>query len=92
MGLFTKSKKIKQSDPSKNGLKLVMLGIIPLQFFLIIAFYNSMTAGLTALSEFWLGVNLLVFAALLGVYRYGIKKNSEISISQINFQNEKNNY
>ena len=59
---------------SISGLKLVMLGLVILQVLLTITIYNSIASGLIQLSQFWLGVNLLVFAALFGVYQYGIKK------------------
>ncbi len=59
---------------SISGLKLVMLGLVIIQVFLTITIYNSIASGLIQLSQFWFGVNLLVFAALFGVYQYGIKK------------------
>jgi len=64
------SKKVSQINSSKNGLKLVMLGIIVLQVFLTVATYNSSIGGLDNLTLFLLGLNLLVFAALLIVYKY----------------------
>jgi len=59
---------------SKSSLNLVMLGLVIIQVFLTITIYNLITSGLILLSEFWFGVNLLVFAALFGVYQFGIKK------------------
>ena len=64
---------------SISGLKLVMLGLVILQVLLTITIYNSIASGLIQLSQFWLGVNLLVFAALFGVYQYGIKKRKIIN-------------
>jgi len=66
------SKNVSQINSSKNGLKLVMLGIIVLQVFLTIATFNSSIEGLGNLTLLLLGINLLGFAALFGVYRYGI--------------------
>jgi len=59
---------------SISGLKLVMLGLVIIQVFLTITIYNAITSGLILLAEFWFGVNLLAFAAVFGVYHYGIKK------------------
>jgi hypothetical protein len=56
-----------------------MLGLVILQVFLTITIYNSIASGLIQLSQFWFGVNLLVFAALFGVYQYGIKKRKIIN-------------
>ena len=64
---------------SISGLKLVMLGLVIIQVLLTITIYNSIVSGLIQLSQFWLGVNLLVFAALFGVYQYGIKKRKIIN-------------
>jgi len=64
---------------SLSGLKLVMLGLVIIHVFITITIYNSITSGLTQLSEFWFGVNLLVFAAIFGVYQYGIKKRKIIN-------------
>ena len=64
---------------SISGLKLVMLGLVILQVLLTITIYNSIASGLIQLSQFWFGVNLLVFAALFGVYQYGIKKRKIIN-------------
>jgi hypothetical protein len=64
---------------SISGLKLVMLGLVIIHVFITITIYNSITSGLTQLSEFWFGVNLLVFAAIFGVYQYGIKKRKIIN-------------
>jgi len=64
---------------SLSGLKLVMLGLVIVQVFLTITIYNSIASGLIQLSQFWFGVNLLVFAALFGVYQYGIKKRKIIN-------------
>ena len=64
---------------SLSGLKLVILGLVIIHVFITITIYNSITSGLTQLSEFWFGVNLLVFAAIFGVYQYGIKKRKIIN-------------
>jgi len=64
---------------SISGLKLVMLGLVIIQILLTITIYNSIASGLIQLSQFWFGVNLLVFAALFGVYQYGIKKRKIIN-------------
>jgi len=64
---------------SISGLKLVMLGLVILQVLLTITIYNLIASGLIQLSQFWFGVNLLVFAALFGVYQYGIKKRKIIN-------------
>jgi len=64
---------------SISGLKLVMLGLVIIQVLLTITIYNSIASGLIQLSQFWFGVNLLVFAALFGVYQYGIKKRKIIN-------------
>jgi len=64
---------------STSGLKLVMLGLVIMQVFLTIILYNSIASGLIQLSQFWFGVDLLVFAALFGVYQYGIKKRKIIN-------------
>ena len=64
---------------SISGLKLVMLGLVVIQVLLTITIYNSIASGLIQLSQFWFGVNLLVFAALFGVYQYGIKKRKIIN-------------
>jgi len=64
---------------SKSSLKLVMLGLVIIQVFLTITIYNLIASGLVQLSEFWFGVNLLVFAALFGVYQFGIKKRKLIN-------------
>jgi hypothetical protein len=68
----------KTTNPSKSGLKLVMMGLVIIQVFLTIIIYTSITSGLILLAEFWFGVNLLVFAALFGIYKYGIKKRKII--------------
>jgi len=62
-----------------SSLKLVMLGLVIIQVFLTVTIYNSIASGLIQLSQFWFGVNLLVFAALFGVYQYGIKKRKIIN-------------
>jgi len=64
---------------SISGLKLVMLGLVIIQVFLTITIYNLIASGLIQLSQFWFGVNLLVFAALFGIYQYGIKKRKIIN-------------
>jgi len=64
---------------STSGLKLVMLGLVIMQVFLTVILYNSIASGLMQLSQFWFGVDLLVFAALFGVYQYGIKKRKIIN-------------
>jgi len=64
---------------SISGLKLVMLGLVIMEVFLTVTIYNSIASGLIQLSQFWFGVNLLVFAALFGVYQYGIKKRKIIN-------------
>ncbi len=64
---------------SISGLKLVMLGLLIIHVFITITIYYLTTSGLILLSEFWFGVNLLVFAALFGVYQYGIKKRKIIN-------------
>ncbi len=71
--------KKKTLNLSLSGLKLVMLGLVIVQVFLTITIYNSIASGLIQLSQFWFGVNLLVFAALFGVYQYGIKKRKIIN-------------
>ncbi len=65
---------------SISGLKLVMLGLVILQVLLTITIYNLIASGLIQLSQFWFGVNLLVFAALFGVYQFGIKKRKLINV------------
>ena len=64
---------------SISGLKLVMLGLVIIQVLITITIYNLIASGLIQLSQFWFGVNLLVFAALFGVYQYGIKKRKIIN-------------
>ncbi len=64
---------------STSGLKLVMLGLVIIQIFLTVTIYNLIASELIQLSLFWFGVNLLVFAALFGVYQYGIKKRKLIN-------------
>ena len=64
---------------STSGLKLVILGLVIMQVFLTVILYNSIASGLMQLSQFWFGVDLLVFAALFGVYQYGIKKRKIIN-------------
>jgi len=71
--------KKKTLNLSISGLKLVMLGLVIIQVFLTITIYNSIASGLIQLSQFWLGVNLLVFASIFGVYQYGIKKRKIIN-------------
>jgi hypothetical protein len=71
--------KKKTLNLSISGLKLVMLGLVIIQVFLTITIYNSIASGLIQLSQFWFGVNLLVFAALFGVYQFGIKKRKIIN-------------
>ena len=65
-------KKVSRINSSKNGLKLVMLGVIVVQVLLIIAIYNSLIGGLNNLALFLLGINLLVFATLFVLYKYGM--------------------
>jgi len=65
-------KKVSQINSSKNGLKLVMLGVIVVQVLLIIATYNFLIEGLNNLAQFLLGINLLVFATLFVLYKYGM--------------------
>jgi len=64
---------------STSGLKLGMLGLVIIQIFLTVTIYNLIASGLIQLSLFWFGVNLVVFAALFGVYQYGIKKRKIIN-------------
>jgi len=64
---------------STSGLKLVLLGLVIMQVFLTVILYNSIASGLIQLSQFWFGVDLLVFGALFGVYQYGIKKRKIIN-------------
>jgi len=71
--------KKKTLNLSISGLKLVMLGLVIIQVFLTITIYNLIASGLIQLSQFWFGVNLLVFASLFGVYQYGIKKRKIIN-------------
>jgi len=71
--------KKKTLNLSISGLKLVMLGLVIIQVFLTITIYNSIASGLIQLSQFWFGVNLLVFASIFGVYQYGIKKRKIIN-------------
>ena len=65
-------KKVSRINSSKNGLKLVMLGVIVVQVLLIIATYNFLIEGLNNLALFLLGINLLVFATLFVLYKYGM--------------------
>jgi hypothetical protein len=51
-----------------------MRGILFLQACLAIALYSSITMGLAALSQLWLGLSLLVLAAFLSVYHFGLKE------------------
>jgi len=71
--------KKKTLNLSISDLKLVMLGLVIIQVFLTITIYNSIASGLIQLSQFWFGVNLLVFASIFGVYQYGIKKRKIIN-------------
>ncbi|GEM_PF-3778830 len=64
----------KLTNSTKTTLKLTLVGILIIQASLVIAFYNSMIAGLASLSQFWLGLNLLVLAAFLSVYQFGLKQ------------------
>jgi hypothetical protein len=65
---------IKLANSQKTSLKLIMGGILFLQACLAIALYFSMTIGSSTLSQLWLGLNLLVLAALLSVYHFGLKQ------------------
>jgi len=69
---------MKLANSTKNNLKLIMLGILIIQVSLVIAFYNSISMGVSTLSQLWLGLNLLVFAAFLSVYQFGLKKRKFI--------------
>ena len=60
--------KKKTLNLSISGLKLVMLGLVIIQVFLTITIYNSIASGLIQLSQFWFGVNLLVFASILELF------------------------
>jgi hypothetical protein len=64
----------KLTNSTKTSLKLILLGILIIQFSLVIALYNSMIMGLASLSQLWLGLNLLVLAAFLSVYQFGLKQ------------------
>lgn len=75
-----KSKEQTQKNPSKKGLKFVILGLIAIQVLLTVSVYNAAAAGLINLSILWFGLNLLVYAALFLVYQSAFKNKKILDI------------
>ena len=76
------SKKESKENLSPNDRKLVIFSLIGVQGFLTIATYFAAMSGQTNIWQFFLGLNLLVFAGLIRVYTSG-KKVTNQKLKQI---------
>ena len=71
------SKKETKEGLSPNDRKLVVFSLIGVNGFLTIATYFAAISGQTTIWQFFLGLNLLVFAGLIRVYTTGKKEEKE---------------
>ncbi len=71
------SKKETKENLSPNDRKLVIFSLIGVQGFLTIATYFAAISGQTTIWQFFLGLNLLVFAGLIRVYTTGKKEKNQ---------------
>ena len=63
------------SKKSFSGASWILVGLITVQLFLTAALYNSISSGIYNLAQLLIGVNVLVFAAMLAVSRF-VKSDS----------------
>ena len=71
------SKKETKENLSPNDRRLVIFALIGVQGFLTVATYFAAISGQTAIWQFFLGLNLLVFAGLIRVYTSGKKEKNQ---------------
>lgn len=71
------SKKETKNKLSESDRKWVILSLIGVQGFLTVATFFSAIYGLTNAWQFFLGLNLLVFAGLYRTYRSGLKEKDQ---------------
>ena len=63
------------SKKSFSGASWILVGLITVQLFLTAALYNSISSGIYNLAQLLIGINILVFAAMIAVSRY-VKNDS----------------
>jgi hypothetical protein len=69
---------------SGDGKSWILIGLISIQIFLTMAMYNAVSAGLYNLSQLWLGINLMLFVAMLLISRFS-SKNKRFTWSKLGF-------
>ncbi len=70
--------KVAQINLSEKWINWVLVSLIGFQVFLNIAAYNAALTGMNNLSLFFVGLILIVFAALFHVYRYGMNEANKV--------------
>ena len=71
------SKKGTKDNLSPSDRKLVIFSLIGVQGFLTVATYFAAISGQATIWQFFLGLNLLVFAGLIRVYTTGKKAKNQ---------------
>ena len=66
--------KVATINLSQKWINWILVALLAFQVFLNIAAYNAALTGMKNISLFFIGVILLVFAALFHVYRYGMNE------------------
>ena len=84
-------KKESKQSLSPNDRKFVIFSLIGVNGFLTIATYFAALSSQTTIWQFFLGLNLLVFAGLIRVYSTG-KKEKSLKLKQINSSTTSNNF
>ena len=72
-----RSKKETKENLSPSDRKMVIFSLIGVQCFLTVATYFAAMSGQTIIWQFFLGLNLLVFAGLIRVYTTGKKEKNQ---------------
>ena len=82
------SKKETKKNLSQSDRKFVIFSLIGVQGFLTVATYFAAISGQTNIWQFFLGLNLLVFAGLIRVYTTGKKENKKLKQTRQLIQTE----
>lgn len=77
------NKKESKENLSTNDRKLVIFSLIGVNGFLTISTYFAAMSGQPTIWQFFLGLNLLVFAGLIRVYTTG-KKERRLKLKKTN--------
>ena len=72
---LAQSLKFSSSKPSSkkfssDGANWILVGLITMQLFLTAALYNSISSGMYNMAQLLIGMNILVFAAMLAVSKF----------------------